>query len=268
MPTIRDLREALHSAIQLLKDAAGNDPVISKQNLEDLVRDMDLPIRIFVEHIYYLAQEKEGPGGRVTRNDLDKLAIEIEAKILDEMELTPEPLTQVEIDRMALVSPVHAGLGRDWKNYVLSRPKMDSEELRTALAVMCTGLNFNGFYQSQSNIRAFAIPPAATEPWPSLESFLEAFNNSPDQDLAGYSQYLENPQEISTAGVFFLEFVEAQSTENRGRAEEVVHLMTAQLEQIRYIRFITNYYEGTTYFVVGRAANGNLVLLAQVQLWN
>ncbi len=268
MLTIRLLREKLYHAARLLKAASGNDVFISHTDLEKLLETLNGQMRIFINELYFFAQaQEESERGRITRADIDQAVAIIENDLLNELDVPAAALSSGESMRLLVMGEEYVSLARSWKDVALESPSLDATALLNQLKPLLKGLYFNAFYKEQANIQIYILndPPAD---WNTAKGFSDALYHAGNQDLLGFNQYLENPQVVTPVDAFFVEFVAVQLLENQATAQEVVHLMQKNLVNIHYLQYNSNYYENTTYFVAGKAADGNLVFLYQSQFWN
>lgn len=158
-------------------------------------------------------------------------------------------------------------VARSWKDFALEQPLLDAEELRARLEALVDGLLFNKFYQDQADIKVFRLaePP---ENWATAEGFSDALYQSRDRELYEINQGLENPKPIVPADQFFLQFIAIQTEANRPRAQEVVDLMHQNLSSLVSLEYSSNYFESSSYFIVGQARDGQLVFLYQHYFWS
>lgn len=268
MLTIALLKEKLHEAATILKNASGSDVFISLSDLENLLNDLDGQLQTFVNELYFLARAlEESERGRITHNDIDKVVREMEAVILPEMEVPAEPLSAGESMRLLVRGEEYMRVARSWKDFALEHPRLSAEELRARLEALVDGLLFNTFYQDQADIKVFTLsdPP---ENWATAAGFSDALYQSGDQELYSINQGLENPKPVVTADRFFLQFIAIQTEENRPRAQEAVDLMHQNLSSLVLLEYTSNYFESSSYFVVGQAREGQLVFLYQHYFWS
>lgn len=265
MPRIHDLTRLLDEATALLRQASGNDAIISERDAEKLFLTLEGPRRAFVEELFRFARSLEQPGGRLTRSDLEAAAERVRAEMLPELEVLPQELTKSEAERLAARGEAHARLAQRWKAWLIEPPRLDAAQLAAQLREALPGLLFNAFYPDQAHVQAHALP---TPPrWPELADLRDALYLSSDPHLANINAYLENPVQDSPADDFLEAFVAVQSPDNQARAARVAASLRQHLRTMRYFEFSSNYYEASTYLVGGLAADG-LLLLTQTYFWS
>lgn len=260
--SISKLLTKLREAIDILKNASGEDHVVSEHDLRNLLNTVEGKEKALFFRIFKLAQEQEASGGRVTHKDLDNLETMILEQIFPSFRLASGDLSTAAADELSKIKLENMLLAKAWKAYSEETVITTAAELANILQEKVKGLHFNHQYKLQANIKVKYELANLKEL--TVESFLQTLADTGKQEYEGkqfYSRYLRS---ASSPDQFFIDFVEVQNIENKARAKEVRELMQNNLRNMLLIQF-DEVVQGqvSDYYLLGIAKDGNLVFWNQ-----
>lgn len=263
--TFQNLLDVLHNTADHLKDAAGEDKIISRKDLREKLQELSGGEQAFLDVFFqFLKELEESDRGRVTTSDVDRGVEMIKEHLLPHYELSPDDLSAGEAEDMSDALPMGLALGVQLKRTAEEENNLSSEEIFNLLNELTPDLFFDYLGSEASEpIEAVQVEVDIRSLTP--ETFAKALNLDANDPKDKIERFVD-------AEPFFLVFVEQHAQFGlEEQAAAIAGLMQDQLEQNKIVVLGEDYNPNVPpdhpVYVVGVAEDGQLVGFKSKVIW-
>lgn len=257
---------ALERAGKIIREAAGNDHIISRSDIRKKLNDLQgLEHRLVASLYRFIDHRDAAKGARITQADVTSAVDYIGKHLIDRYDLNHNGFSQSEIAQMSALGQSMVALAIYLKRMAVQSEIHSGADLAEKLKDLSNGMFFTGFgSEGEDPVETVFLPT-------SLEQLdAQALADALHFDTSTPTYALERVYPYSVDLNFDLIDTLSYAGDDFGRrASEIARLMTANLRDIIVVIFgkdLESPPQHPTYWV-GLADDGTVVGLKSVVIW-